>query len=201
MRTFTASECEFSYRDSIFKQSRKCGEPTGRYVVVEVSFHLRNASLSEPIAYAQLAQALGVEIGDRVDAAKVRSCVIDLRRSKGMVVESGNHDSWSAGSFFTNPIVEADLAEKLPADAPRFPVADKVKLSAAWLIDHAGCHRGYPGTGEARLSSRHVLALTNRGGATAEDIAFLARDIKDRVWKKFGVTLHCEPVTVGVDID
>lgn len=199
--TFVADECGFGYRDSIFKQSRQPGQASGRYLVLEVVFRLRLASLSEPIAYDQLARALAVEVGTRVPAEQARAQVLALRAGKGMVVDPGDHDSWSAGSFFTNPIVGPALAGQLPAEAPRFPADDgRVKLSAAWLIDHAGCPKGYPGHGPARLSSKHVLALTNRGQASAADICALAADVRARVKQVFGVRLELEPILVGLQI-
>ena len=218
------SELRLAYRDSALKRSltdpdvgagRTWG-PTGRWVVLSATFHVRQASLSAPIAYRQLAGALGVDMGARVDAREVREAVLALRRSKGMVLDADDHDTWSAGSFFTNPILTRAAAAALPEDAPRFPVTDHtrvvagvqdapvvdglVKTSAAWLIDHAGFPKGFaaPGAhGRARLSTRHVLALTNRGGATAADVAALRDTIVAGVRERFGITLVPEPVAVG----
>lgn len=194
-RTFASADCRFGYRSSVFKT-----EP-GRYVVLEVTFQLGPGSLSEPIKYAELARRLGVEVGQRAPLADVREAVLALRRSKGMVCDPADHDTWSAGSFFTNPILDADAAASLPADAPRFAQAGgSVKTSAAWLIEHAGFTRGF-GTPPATLSTKHTLALTNRGGASADDIVALARTVRDGVESRFGVRLEPEPVLVGLSLD
>ncbi|WP_406708209.1 UDP-N-acetylmuramate dehydrogenase [Tessaracoccus caeni] len=193
-RTFAAVDCGFAYRSSLFKR-----EP-GRYVVLSVTFQLTLASLSAPIRYAELARELGVEQGRRADARAVRETVLRIRGRKGMVLDDADHDTWSAGSFFTNPILSADDAGRLPADAPRFPTADgRVKTSAAWLIQHAGFERGHR-VGEASLSTKHVLALTNRGRASADDIVALAREVRDGVQRAFGVTLVPEVNLVGVTL-
>lgn len=189
--TFTADECGFAYRDSRFKRE------LGRYVVLEVSFQLERGDLSAPLAYAELAGRLGVEQGARAPLRSVRETVLEIRRGKGMVLDPADHDTWSCGSFFTNPILEAAVADALPGDAPRFPQPDgRVKTSAAWLIDHAGFGKGY-GTGPARLSSRHVLALTNRGGARASDVLSLRDEIVAGVERAYGITLVPEPVIVA----
>ena len=217
----------FGYRTSILKRSltstvegggRTWG-PTGRYVVLDVTFQMRGASLSAPIRYAELARSLDVAIGDRVPATDVREAVLALRRGKGMVLDDADHDTWSAGSFFTNPVLDDAHAATLPADAPRFPVADAgartniadappaveglVKTSAAWLIDHAGFTKGFAldgAEGRASLSTKHVLALTNRGEASAADLLALARTVRDGVRDAFGVSLEPEPVLVGVSL-
>jgi len=197
--TLSAPECGFAYRDSLFKRSRRPGDATGRYVVLEVLFDLPESPLSAPIAYAELAKALGVEMGDRAPLRDVRQAVLALRRSKGMVFDPDDPDTHGAGSFFTNPILTAADAERLPLSAPRYPQPDgRVKTSAAWLIENAGFTKGY-GDGPARLSSKHVLALTNRGGATANDVLSLAHQIQDVVHVRFGVTLTPEPTLVGVE--
>lgn len=194
-RTFANADCAFSYRHSRFK-----AEP-GRYVVVSVTFQFLQGSMSAPIRFGELARRLEVEAGGRAPLEQVRATVLELRRGKGMVLDADDHDTWSAGSFFTNPIVDADVAEQLPVDAPRFPTEDgRVKSSAAWLIDHAGFGKGY-GTPPATLSTKHTLALTNRGGASASDIVALAREVRDGVRERFGVTLVPEPVFVGVELD
>ena len=205
------SDLGFAYRSSAIKRS--VGEPglgdrpwgpTGRWVVLSVDFRLERSPLSAPVMYAELARRLGVEVGERADASLVRSTVLDLRRGKGMVLDAEDHDTWSAGSFFTNPILPEAVAASLPEDAPRFSAGEGlVKTSAAWLIDHAGCGKGFhlPEAGDpprASLSTKHVLALTNRGGATGADIEALARAVRERVLDAFGVTLVPEPVTVGI---
>lgn len=194
LRTFSAAQCEFAYRASRFK-----AEP-GRFVVLDVTFQFRLGDLGAPIAYAELARALGVEVGERAPAAAVRDAVLGLRRSKGMVLDDADHDTWSAGSFFTNPILSAADAASLPEDAPRFPTEDgRVKSSAAWLIDRAGFTKGY-GAGRAGLSTKHTLAVTNRGAARAEDVLALAREVRDGVRARFGVELVNEPVLVGCSL-
>ncbi len=187
-----ASELALGYRTSTLKHGR-------RGVVLTVEFRLGTASDDGvPVRYAQLAGSLGVELGTLVAPADVRAEVLRLRGSKGMVLDDADPDTWSAGSFFTNPIVSAGFAQTMPDDAPRWPAGDDVKLSAAWLIEHAGVHRGYgvPGS-RAGISTKHTLALTNRGGATAAQVAELARYVQVTVANRFGVTLVPEPVVVG----
>ncbi|MBZ5735247.1 UDP-N-acetylmuramate dehydrogenase [Nocardioides sp. TRM66260-LWL] len=191
VRTFAAAECDFAYRHSRFK-----ADP-GRHVVLSVTFQLRRGTLGEPIRYAELARALGVEVGGRVDLGEVRDAVLALRRGKGMVLDPDDHDTWSAGSFFTNPIV---APEAVPDGAPAFAQPDGgVKTSAAWLIEHAGFGKGH-GAGPARLSTKHVLALTNRGDASADDLLALAREVRDGVRARYGIELVPEPVLVGCDL-
>ena len=193
--TFAASDCGFGYRWSRFK-----AEP-GRYVVLQVSFQFNLGTLSSPIRYAELATRLGVGLGERADTRAVREAVLDIRRGKGMVLDAADHDSWSAGSFFTNPVLTAEQAARLPEDAPRYPASDgMVKTSAAWLIDHAGFHRGFA-AGRARISTKHTLALTNPGEASADDVVGLARLIRSGVNERFGLLLSPEPVLVGVGLD
>ncbi|MBT2441604.1 UDP-N-acetylmuramate dehydrogenase [Streptomyces sp. ISL-36] len=203
--TLTNEQCDFSYRHSLFKRL------PDDYVVLRVRFQLADAGgLSMPIAYAETARALGVEVGDRVPLATLRETVLKLRAGKGMVLDPEDHDTWSAGSFFTNPILtneefaafHARVAERLGPDAkaPAFPVGDGfTKTSAAWLIDKAGFTKGY-GSGPARISTKHTLALTNRGEATTEDLLALAREVVAGVRDAFGITLENEPVTVGVSL-
>lgn len=193
--TFPNANCRFGYRSSRFK-----AEP-GRYVVVSVTFQFTEGSMSAPVRYGELARTLGVAVGERAPLGAVREAVLGLRRGKGMVLDAADHDTWSAGSFFTNPqLTEADAA-RLPADAPRFSVGQGVvKTSAAWLIEHAGFGKGY-GTPPVTLSTKHTLALTNRGGARASDVVVLAREVRDGVRDRFGVTLVPEPVFVGVRLD
>jgi UDP-N-acetylmuramate dehydrogenase len=191
VRTLFAVECGFGYRTSVFKSQ------PGRYVVLDVTFQLRLGSLSAPVRYAELARVLRVEAGARVPAVEVREAVLGLRRSKGMVLDDADPDTWSAGSFFTNPVLDGAAAGALPAGAPRYPQPDgRVKTSAAWLIEHAGFGRGW-GEGAARVSTKHTLALTNRGSAQATDVLELARRVRDGVEQTFGLVLEPEPVLVG----
>ncbi|MFI9720328.1 UDP-N-acetylmuramate dehydrogenase [Streptomyces sp. NPDC052396] len=203
--TIPGAECGFSYRHSRFKQ-----DPS-RHVVLRVRFRLEDAGgLSGPVRYPEVARAMGIEAGGRAPLATVRETVLKLRSGKGMVLDPEDHDSWSAGSFFTNPVLTeaehaaflARAAERLGPDVvpPAYPAGDGlVKTSAAWLIDKAGFTKGY-GTGRARISGKHTLALTNRGGATTEELLALAREVRDGVRDAFGVTLVNEPVTVGVSL-
>ncbi|MEI5584741.1 MULTISPECIES: UDP-N-acetylmuramate dehydrogenase [unclassified Agromyces] len=244
-RFMAADELELGYRTSVLKQGL-------RGVVVSVEFALHDTTaerevlgeaVGRPVAYAQLAQALGVQLGDRVPVARVREAVLALRSGKGMVLDPNDPDSVSAGSFFTNPIVSEHVARTLPADAPRWyvepdepdevtlladlearspldaflehqaeveraerraeaePREPLVKLSAAWLIEHSGIRRGFalPGS-RAAISTRHTLALTNRGGASADEVAQLARFVQGRVQSEFGITLHPEPVLIGLEL-
>lgn len=194
VRTIHAVDCGFGYRTSRFK-----AEPQ-RWLVLSVAYQFRLGELGAPIAYAELARTLGVEIGQRAPAAEVREAVLGLRRGKGMVLDADDHDTWSAGSFFTNPLLTPDQADVLPAEAPRFPQPDgTVKTSAAWLIDHAGFSKGQT-RGRVGLSSKHVLALTNRGGATTAELLELAREVRDGVRKTYGITLVNEPVLVGCEL-
>ncbi len=189
--TLSAAQCRFGYRDSLFKRS------PGRYIVLSVEMRLRTSDLSEPVRYPELANRLNVAVGDRAPIGDVRDAVVALRRSKGMVIDPQDHDTWSAGSFFTNPFVTPQQAAILPAEAPRFPQDDgTVKTSAAWLISHAGFAKGF-GTPPATLSTKHVLALTNRGGASAADILGLARTVRAGVERAYGIVLEPEPNLVG----
>jgi UDP-N-acetylmuramate dehydrogenase len=229
-----AAELELGYRSSALKRGR-------RGVVLSIDLELVNgtdaeaaAALGAPVAYAQLASALGVELGARIPLAEVRRAVLRLRAAKGMLLSPDDPDSVSAGSFFTNPIVSDRFAATLPADAPRWPLEPdldepivvplenlvpgqlltrqmdarhytaeegSVKLSAAWLIEHSGVTRGFslPGSGAA-ISTKHTLALVNRGWGTASDIAELARYVQSRVLNQFGVILQPEPILVGVQL-
>lgn len=196
VRSLAYADLQFGYRDSVLKQSQVAsGAPTGRWVVLEVEFQFKPATLSDRIRYAELARYLGVEVGDRVPMRDVRAAVLELRRGKGMVLDPEDHDTWSAGSFFTNPILPADV---IPAGAPAFATTgDLAKTSAAWLITHAGVERGWGLTPRATVSTKHSLALTNRGDATCGDILDLARAVRGRVMDAFGVELVPEPVLVG----
>ena len=170
---------------------------------------LSGDGLSAPVRYAELARTLDVEPGTRVPAAEVREAVLALRRGKGMVLDIADHDTWSAGSFFTNPLLDAaDLGramerirDRMGCDVPvpRYPGGPgRTKLSAAWLIERAGFRRGHRGPGgRVALSGKHALALTNRGGASTGDLLALAREVRAGVRSSFDVTLHPEPVLVG----
>jgi UDP-N-acetylmuramate dehydrogenase len=230
--TMTGSECGFGYRTSLFKRTafaspgpdpaggsateqRPAPGPTGRYVVLDVTFSLERDPMSAPVRYAELARKLSVEVGDRAPLADVRAAVLDLRRGKGMVLDPVDPDTVSAGSFFTNPVLgPAELARleqivsaRSPGTrVPTFPAGSdarepgSVKVPAAWLIEHAGFGKGYPGRGAARISSKHTLALTNTGGATAAGLIALARDIAAGVRSSYGIDLAHEPVLVGVTL-
>lgn len=239
VRTLALGELAFGYRTSLLKRSMHVDAgagfdddgpwyPSPRYVVLDVGFQARLGSSSAPVAYPELARTLGVQVGDRAPSADVRAAVLSLRARKGMLLDGAgpdvdpaagpDHDRWSAGSFFTNPVVPAEQADLLPAEAPRYPVRTAtptrttgpslgeidptlVKTSAAWLIEHAGFTKGFGVHGPsslARLSTKHTLALTNRGGASAEDVVELARAVRDGVVEAFGVELVPEPVLVGV---
>ncbi|RNL81070.1 UDP-N-acetylmuramate dehydrogenase [Nocardioides marmorisolisilvae] len=191
VHTLFARDCRFGYRTSRLKQ-----EP-GRFVVLEVVFQFRLGDLGAAVGYAELADRLGVSVGERAPAAEVREAVLELRRGKGMVLDPADHDTWSAGSFFTNPVVPA---AQVPEGAPAWPQEDgAVKTSAAWLIEHAGFGRGYGGA-TAALSGKHTLALTNRGGATASELVALAREVRDGVRSSFRIELVNEPVLVGLEL-
>jgi UDP-N-acetylmuramate dehydrogenase len=190
IRTFAAADCRFGYRTSRFK-----ADP-GRHVVLEVTFQFRQGELGTPVGYAELARGLGVQPGERAPMSEVRRAVLELRRGKGMVLDPADHDTWSAGSFFTNPVVDSEV---LPEGAPAWPQGDGVKTSAAWLIEQAGFGKGY-GDGEARVSTKHTLALTNRGNATTAELLDLAGAIRDGVEQRFGIRLVNEPVLVGCEL-
>ena len=194
IKTFTNEQCEFSYRNSYFKAH------PGRYVVIEVQFQLRVGVESSPITYAELANKLEIGIGEKASVVATRKAVLELRAAKGMLLNPSDRDSWSAGSFFTNPIVSADVAAKLPADAPRWPLPDgRVKTSAAWLIEHSGITKGQS-IGGARISTKHVLALTNSGGAKASEIAALAKLAQEKVLTTFSISLEPEVNLVGLNL-
>lgn len=202
VRTVPAAELALGYRTSALKG-------TDAAVVLEIRLELRRDGLCAPIRYPELARALDVDLGARVPAALVRTAVLNLRRAKGMVLDAADHDTWSAGSFFTNPVLDAGRAATVlgrirarvgpKVAVPQYPGgAGRIKLSAGWLIEAAGFARGHPGPGgRVALSGKHALALTNRGGAATEDLLVLAREIRDRVARDFGVTLVPEPVLIN----
>jgi UDP-N-acetylmuramate dehydrogenase len=190
----SVAECGFQYRSSVFKYH-------DRRVVLSVTFRLRQHDRSGPLHYAELARTLDVPVGGVAPLGEVREAVLTLRRGKGMVIDPADPDSVSAGSFFTNPILPAPAFEALGARAgtppPAWPEVDgRVKTSAAWLIERAGFQRGY-GNGRVGISTKHTLALVNRGGATTAELLSLAREIAGGVRDRFGVDLHPEPVLVG----
>jgi UDP-N-acetylmuramate dehydrogenase len=213
--TLTGAQCEFGYRTSAFKRAA-AGLATGRFVVLSVSFALRRQPLSAPVRYGELAARLGVGPGGRVPLADARSAVLELRRGKGMVLDPADPDTRSAGSFFTNPLLTAaqfaDLQERATAACgpdtavPHYPANDPaagpgaVKVPAAWLIERAGFHKGYPGDGPGpRISTKHTLALTNPGDAgTTAGLLALAAEITAGVRATFKIELANEPVLVGV---
>lgn len=186
-RTLSPAECGFAYRDSRLKR-----DPS-RFVVLQVTFDLHPGDRSRPVTYAELARTLGVEIGEPAPLAAVREAVLQLRRGKGMVWDPADPDSRSAGSFFTNPIVPSDKAVE---GCPSWPAGDgQVKLSAAWLVQHAGFGRGSR-DGHVGTSSKHSLALTTEDGATATELLGFAARVVATVEKRFGVTLEREPTAV-----
>jgi UDP-N-acetylmuramate dehydrogenase len=187
VETMSPAECGFGYRTSVFKYH-------DRRVVLAVTFALREATESGPLRYAELARALDIPVGGTAPLADVREAVLTLRRGKGMVIDPADPDSVSAGSFFTNPLLET-----APEGAPAWPEPDgRVKTSAAWLIERAGFHKGY-GNGRVGISTKHTLALVNRGGATTAELMALAHAIAAGVQDRFGIALHPEPVLVGHD--
>jgi UDP-N-acetylmuramate dehydrogenase len=187
VETMSPAECGFGYRTSVFKYH-------DRRVVLAVTFALREATESGPLRYAELARALDIPVGGTAPLADVREAVLTLRRGKGMVIDPADPDSVSAGSFFTNPLLET-----APEGAPAWPEPDgRVKTSAAWLIERAGFHKGY-GNGRVGISTKHTLALVNRGGATTAELMALAHAIAAGVQGRFGIALHPEPVLVGHD--
>jgi len=213
------ADCGFGYRTSMFKRqaagalaSRGAvlnpAAATGRFVILAVTFRLAVSPLSAPVRYGELSRVLGVTEDERVPAALARAAVLELRRGKGMVLDAADPDTRSAGSFFTNPIVRASqyeaLASRLPGDAavPHWPAEDgQVKLSAAWLIEHAGFGKGYRLAGDpdgARISTKHALALTNPGQGSTASLIRLAREVREGVLGAFSVELTNEPVMVGV---
>lgn len=233
-RMLALFELEFGYRSSLLKRTMLLADddgrrwsPSPRFVVLEVAFQTRLGTLSAPVAYPELARRLGVELGQRAPIDEVRAAVLELRGGKGMVLQPRSitgsqvdHDTWSAGSFFTNPIVSAAAAEGLPDGAPRFPVRSTkpatttgpslgevdqslVKTSAAWLIEHAGFSKGFGVHGPdsaATLSTKHTLALTNRGSAKSSDLLELARAVRHGVQESFGIELVPEPIIVGAHL-
>ena len=196
VRWVAADELGFGYRTSVLKHSDAA-------TVLEVEFALDPSGHSAPLRYGELVTALNAAAGERADPAAVREAVLALRKRKGMVLDEADHDTWSVGSFFTNPVVTQqfyqDLADRADLPVPHYPAPDGVKLAAGWLVEQAGFGKGYPVAGDApcRLSTKHALAVTNRGGAGTGDVLTLARAVRDGVRDVFGVTLVPEPVLVG----
>jgi UDP-N-acetylmuramate dehydrogenase len=196
VRWAPAGELGFGYRTSVLKHSDAA-------IVLEVEFALDGSGRSAPLRYGELIAALGAVAGERADPAAVRTAVLALRTRKGMVLDPDDHDTWSVGSFFTNPVVAPEvfrrLAEGTGRPVPHYPAPDGVKLAAGWLVERAGFGKGFPPDDGApcRLSTKHALALTNRGTATAADVVALARRVRDGVRDVFGITLTPEPVLVG----
>lgn len=191
IKTFTNDECQFTYRNSLFKKQ------PGRFVILEVQFNLRRGEMSDPITYEELAKELGIAVGQKSEVTKVREAVLRIRARKGMLLDEKDRDTYSAGSFFTNPIVAENL---IPEGAPKYPQGDgNFKTSAAWLIQNSGIERGQRLNGAA-ISSKHVLAITNADGAKAADIAALAIQVRDAVKMKFGIELTPEVNLVGLSL-
>ncbi|NBO35415.1 MAG: UDP-N-acetylmuramate dehydrogenase [Actinobacteria bacterium] len=187
VETIFAADCEFGYRTSIFKKQ------PDTWVILSVTFQLPLGTMSAPIAYNELATKLKVELSDRVSTTDLQTAVLDLRSRKGMVLDSADHDTWSVGSFFMNPRVAV-----APANAPNWPEADgTVKVSAAWLIEQAGFNKGFTLNGRAAISSKHTLAITNRGNATSADISELADHIVQGVKAKFDIELKPEATFIS----
>ncbi|OBB22211.1 UDP-N-acetylenolpyruvoylglucosamine reductase [Mycolicibacterium peregrinum] len=205
VRWVAPEELKFGYRTSILKHS-------DAVIVLEVEFALDQTGRSAPLRYRELATALEVEPGERADPMRVRQTVLQLRSGKGMVLDADDHDTWSVGSFFTNPVVSQAEFERVQATfeagqdeaagaVPHYPAPDGVKLAAGWLVEHAGFGKGYPGEGApARLSTKHALALTNRGEANTSDVIALARAVQAGVLDRFGIMLHPEPILIGCDL-
>ena len=191
VRTFAAAECGFGYRTSLFKKE------VDRFAVLEVTFQLRLGEMSNDITYPELAAELEINVGERAEVAAVRAAVLKIRARKGMVLNDEDTDTWSAGSFFVNPTL---TASQIPAGAPAWEQEDgRVKTSAAWLIERSGTSKGER-FGHAAVSSKHVLALTNTGNATSEEIIDAARTICARVEQSFGITLKPEVRIVGAQL-
>jgi UDP-N-acetylmuramate dehydrogenase len=200
VRWIPAAELGFGYRTSVFKRAGGVQIPA---VVLEVEFALDASGRSAPLRYGELTAALNAESGERADPRAVREAVLALRARKGMVLDPADHDTWSVGSFFTNPVVTPEayqrIADRTDGPVPQYPAPDGVKLPAGWLVERAGFGKGYPDDAAARcrLSTKHALALTNRGRARTEDVIALARAIRDGVRDVFGITLEPEPVLLG----
>lgn len=193
VKTFSAAECDFGYRTSRFKR-----EPD-RYVVLEVTFQLGLGIHSAPIQYGELAKKLEVELGKRSKSLVVREAVLALRKAKGMVLDANDTDTWSVGSFFTNPIISKELSDALPSSVTRWNQEEGVKISAASLLEHSGIHKGFSLDTPAQISSKHALAITNTANATASDVLELSQYIQEKVKSEFGIVLEIEPRVFGIN--
>lgn len=191
IRELSDEDCTFGYRTSALKTT------PDRFVVLEVVYDLPQDE-SVVVDYRQLADALSVRVGDPVDGERVREAVLELRRSKGMVLDDADHDTWSVGSFFVNPVIDDERAGSLPDACPQYPADAGVKLSAAWLIENSGIDRGFSlPDSHARISRKHTLAICNEGGATSNDVLALARYIRERVSERYRIELEPEPRLIG----
>lgn len=185
-QTFTANQCGFGYRSSLFKEN------PSRFVILDVTFQLKKGELSIPITYPELARELGISEGERTSVPVVRQKVLEIRKRKGMLLSTEDSDTWSAGSFFINPSVSAEMISQLPATAPRWPNGDGTfKTSAAWLLENAGITKGQR-VGGARISTKHVLALSNVDHAKTREVLELAKICQAAVREKFGIKLEPE---------
>ena len=183
-RILTNEELKFSYRFSILKNL------TSRFIIENVTFRLKRDKNSKITNYPQVAESLGINPGESVTIKELRNAILAIRKSKGMILDSKDHDTYSVGSFFINPIMEKD---KVPTNAPMYEnKSGKVKTSAAWLIEQAGFEKGFR-LGGAMISSKHTLAIANSGNATAEDVIELSNLITSGVLQKFGIALTIEP--------
>jgi UDP-N-acetylmuramate dehydrogenase len=195
-RTLDATACRFGYRSSAFRAS------PGRFLVLSVTYRLRRGGRPR-VEYRELRRRLG---GDRPAPSlkEVRDTVLELRRAKSMVIDSGDPNHRSVGSFFVNPVVNREMLEAIreralseTEEAPAFPAGeDRFKIPAAWLIERAGFAKG-DRRGPVGISSAHALALVHHGGASTADVIALAREIRDAVMRTFGIELQPEPVFLG----
>jgi len=203
IRDFSASECNFAYRQSRFK-----GPDAGRFIITEVCFRL-NKNAAPDVRYPELRRALEQHAGvallgtGRAALSNVREVVLALRRAKSMIIDERDPESRSVGSFFMNPVLSDEAYRSLcdswrrsgdGSAVPAFPAAGGVKVPAAWLVEHVGFPRGRQ-KGGAAISRRHALAIVNRGGSTA-DVLELAEDIRRAVKEHFGIHLGIEPVVI-----
>lgn len=196
VQQWPAERCGFgSHRSSVFKYS-------DRWLILRVRFRLARTELSRPIRYAELAARLGVEPGECAPSPAVRQAVLDSRRARGSLLDRDDHDTWTVGSFFLNPVVQSVPAAA--ETAPRFDDPKGIKIPAAWLIQHAGFPPGYGadfGAGRVRLSTKHALAVSNRGGASTAEVMALAGHVRAGVFDRFGIELRPECRLVNCQLD